>query len=143
MPRWLFATLLLIQTHFAASYLVPLDDTSRDAFGGLLRWAWPWEIGDSGLLGEITATSAPSVGFLVAISAGVILFMAVLAVFGYWVPFVWWKSLVIVGSVLSVILMIGFFDAAKVLPITLAAFLLWSTATDRVLADRVSAREVP
>jgi hypothetical protein len=140
MPRWLFATLLLIQTHFAASYLVPLDETSRDAFGGLLRWAWPWEIGDSGLFGEITATNVPLAGFFIAVSAGGALFMALLAVIGYWVPSAWWKTLVVAGSVLSVILMIGFFDATKVLPIALAVFLLWSTATDRVLVDRASAR---
>ncbi len=50
MAKWLFATLLVLQAHFAASYLVPLDREAQGAFGGLLRWAWPWSEGDSGPL---------------------------------------------------------------------------------------------
>ena len=47
--NWLFAALLLLQAHFAASYLVPLDREAQATFGGLLRWAWLWSIGDGGL----------------------------------------------------------------------------------------------
>jgi hypothetical protein len=38
--KWLFAALLVLQAHFAASYLVPLDREAQATFGGLLRWAW-------------------------------------------------------------------------------------------------------
>jgi hypothetical protein len=41
MAKWLFAALLVLQAHFAASYLVPLDREAQATFGGLLRWAWP------------------------------------------------------------------------------------------------------
>ena len=53
--RWLFAALLVLQAHFVASYLVPLDREAQGTFGGLLRWAWPWSVGDGGLLGRIPA----------------------------------------------------------------------------------------
>src|SRR5918994_566420 len=39
MLKWLFAALLVLQAHFAASYLVPLDREAQGTFGGLLRWA--------------------------------------------------------------------------------------------------------
>jgi hypothetical protein len=48
MLKWLFAVLLVLQAHFAASYLVPLDREAQATFGGLLRWAWPWSIGSAG-----------------------------------------------------------------------------------------------
>ena len=51
MSKWLLAVLLVLQAHFAASYLVPLDRGTQGEFGGLLRWVWPWAIGDGGLLG--------------------------------------------------------------------------------------------
>ena len=33
--KWLFAVLLVLQAHFAASYLVPLDSGAQREFGGL------------------------------------------------------------------------------------------------------------
>jgi hypothetical protein len=39
MLKWLLAALLVLQAHFAASYLVPLDREAQGALGGLLRWA--------------------------------------------------------------------------------------------------------
>jgi hypothetical protein len=38
MSKWLFAALLVLQAHFAALYLVPLDREVQGTFGGLLRW---------------------------------------------------------------------------------------------------------
>jgi hypothetical protein len=35
--KWLFAVLLVLEAHFAASYLVPLDREAQQTFGGLLR----------------------------------------------------------------------------------------------------------
>jgi hypothetical protein len=54
--KWLFATLLVVQAYFAASYLVPLYTEAQRAFGGLLRWVWPWLTGDGGILGRIPAS---------------------------------------------------------------------------------------
>ncbi len=71
MLKWLFAALLVLQAHFAASYLVPLDREAQGEFGGLLRWAWPWSDGDSGPLGQVMAYSGfPLSGFFLAATAG-------------------------------------------------------------------------
>jgi hypothetical protein len=51
MSKELLAALLVLQAHFAASYLVPLDREAQETLGGLLRWAWPWSGGYSGPLG--------------------------------------------------------------------------------------------
>jgi hypothetical protein len=117
--KWLFAVLLVLQAHFAASYLVPLDIGAQREFGGLLRWAWPWSIGDGGLLGRIPASGEyPIVGVWLAGGAALMLVLAALAVMG-WVPFVWWRPLAVGGTVLSLILMVGFFGATKLLPMAL------------------------
>jgi hypothetical protein len=41
MVRWLFAVLLVLQAHFAASYLVPLDREAQGELGGLLSEPGP------------------------------------------------------------------------------------------------------
>jgi hypothetical protein len=98
MMKWLFVALLVVQAHFAASYLVPLDEQAQRTFGGLLRWAWPWAIGDGGPLGRMTSTGFPIQGFFLAVTAAGVLILAVLAVLGIWVPFHWWRVLAITGA---------------------------------------------
>jgi hypothetical protein len=130
MPKWFFAMLLVLQAHFAASFLVPLDAASQKEFGGLLRWGWPWSDGDSGPLGTVTATSGfPFVGFLLAVSAAAVLILAAMAVLGWWVPVRWWRTLAIGGAALSLMLMILFLGFTKLLPIAVALFVIWSTIT--------------
>ncbi|HEX6349136.1 MAG TPA: hypothetical protein VF160_07065 [Candidatus Dormibacteraeota bacterium] len=110
--------LLLLQTHFAASYLVPLDKRAQGEFGGLLQVAWPWAYGNGGPLGQITLGSGfPIVGFWIAMSAALLFAMAALAVGGLWVPFPWWRTLAVGGAVFSIALMVLFFDPTKLLPI--------------------------
>src|SRR5215207_6046313 len=121
MLKWLFAALLVLQAHFAASYLVPLDREAQGTFGGLLRWAWPWAIGDGGLLGRIPASGDYPV-------SGV--FLAGLAVVGIWVPFGWWRVLAMGGAILSLFLMVGFFGATKLLPMALDIVVLWAAITN-------------
>jgi hypothetical protein len=129
MSRWIFAALLVLQAHFAASYIVPLDKAGQGAFGGLLRWAWPWAIGDGGFLGPITTPGSPVAGFfLAAITAGVSV-LATVAVLGIWIPFGWWRTLAIGGSVLLLALMVLFFGPTKVLPMAVALGVLWIAAT--------------
>jgi hypothetical protein len=122
--KWSFATLLAIQAHFAVSYLVPLDAQAQTAFWGLLPWAWPWRIGDHGPLGQMTATGFPITGFFLAVTAGSVLILAALAVLRIWVPFGWWRPLAIAGAVMSVLLMMLFFGATKLLPIGTALVIL-------------------
>ena len=136
MLRWLFVALLALQAHFAASYLVPLDEQAQRTFGGLLKWAWPWAIGDSGPLGRMTSAGFPLPGFFLAVTTAGLLILAVLAVLGIWLPFHWWRALAITGGVLSLILMALFFGFTKLLPIATAlvilaaAFDYWSPMED-------------
>lgn len=37
MSKWLFTALLVLQAHFSASYLVPLNREAQGEFSGLLR----------------------------------------------------------------------------------------------------------
>jgi len=135
MLKWLFAALLVLQAHFAASYLVPLDREAQGTFGGLLRWAWPWAIGDGGLLGRIPASGDyPVSGVFLAGSAAGLFFLAALAVVGIWVPFGWWRVLAMGGAILSLFLMVGFFGATKLLPMALDLVVLWAAITDRMSA---------
>jgi hypothetical protein len=84
--RWLLVIVLGLQAHFAASYLVPLDERSQREFGGLLRWLWPWADGDGGPLGRVTvAQGFPLSGFVLAAAAGTAFVLAALAGAGWWV----------------------------------------------------------
>jgi hypothetical protein len=128
--KWLLAALLVLQAHFAASYLVPLDSEAQQTFGGLLRWAWPWAIGDSGLLGRIPASGEyPISGVFLAGSAALMFIFAALAVMGWWVPFGWWRVLAMGGAILSLSLMAGFFGATKLVPMALDLVVLWAATT--------------
>ncbi len=116
--KWLFAVLLVLEAHFAASYLVPLDAASQREFGGMLRWAWPWANGDHGVLGTVTTSSGfPVAGFFIAVTAAGLLILAALAVAGWWVPFPLWRALAISGAALSILLMLLFFGPTKLVPI--------------------------
>ena len=130
MGKWLVVTLLLIGTHFTASYLVPLDRPSQATFGGLLRWAWPWSEGDHGPLGTMTAGGFPMIGFYLAVTAAAALLMSALALAGLWVPVGWWRVLALVGAALSVCVLALFFGPTKVLPIALN-FAIIAAATGR------------
>jgi hypothetical protein len=133
--KWLFAVLLVLQAHFAASYLVPLDREAQATFGGLLRWVWPWSIGDGGLLGRIPPSGEyPLFGVWLGGGAALLFILAALAVVGWWVPFGWWRFLAMGGAILSLLLMVGFFGATKVLPMALDLLVLWLAITDRIPA---------
>jgi fluoride ion exporter CrcB/FEX len=137
MLRWQFVFLLALQAHFAASYLVPLDEQAQREFGGLLRWAWPWAIGDHGPLGRMTATGFPLAGFFLAVTAATVLGLAALALLRTWVPFDWWRALAITGAVSSLCLMALFLGSTKLLPMATALAILaaglgyWSPMTTR------------
>jgi hypothetical protein len=131
MSKWLFAALLVLQAHFAASYLVPLDREAQGTFGGLLRWAWPWSIGDGGLLGRIPASGDyPVSGVFLGGIAAVAFFLAAMAVVGIWVPLGWWRMLATGGAILSLLLMAGFFGATKLLPMAFDLVVLWAAITN-------------
>jgi hypothetical protein len=121
MSKWILVVLLGLEVHFAASYLVPLDEPSQHEFGGLLRWFWPWANGDGGPLGQITtANGFPVTGFFLAVTAAGVLALAALAVAGIWVPVFWWRALAALGAVLLLCLMVVFFGPTKLIPMAFA-----------------------
>ena len=124
MARWIFIILLAIQAHFAASYLVPLNEQAQRTFAGLLRWLWPWSIGDGGPLGRITSSGFPLPGFFLAVTAAGVLILAALAAARVWVPLDWWRALAVAGAVLSLLLMVLFLGPTKLLPIGTALGIL-------------------
>ena len=121
----------MLQAHFAASYLVPLDAQAQGGFGGLLRWAWPWATGDGGQLGTVTTSSGfPISGFFIAVTVAGLFILAALAMLGIWVPFAWWRILAIGGAVLSLFLMVMFFGSTKLLPIASDLVVFWAALTN-------------
>ena len=60
--------------------------------------------------------------------------LAALVVMGWWVPFGWWRVLAMGGAILSLLLMVGFFGATKLLPMALDLVVLWLVITDRMSA---------
>jgi hypothetical protein len=121
MSKWILVAFLVLQAHFAASYLVPLDAQSAREFGGLLRWFWPWAYGDAGPLGQITPGSGfPLPGFYLAATAGGVLLLAALAAAGIWVPAAWWRALAAAGAALLLCLMALFLGPTKLVPMVAA-----------------------
>src|SRR5919204_6316286 len=117
MSKWILVALLVLQAHFAASYLVPLDEPSQREFGSLLRWVWPWAGGDGGLLGRVTTgEGTPLPSLFLALLAGAAFLLAALAVIGWWVPAAWVRPLAGAGAVLLLGLMALFFGPTKLIP---------------------------
>ena len=136
MSKWVLVAVLGLQAHFAASYLVPLDERSQGEFGGLLRWFWPWAYGDGGPLGQIAmGADLPLPGLFLAISAATLFVLAALAAAGIWVPAGWWRGLAAVGAVLLVCLMAQFFGPAKLIPLAFALGTLYVALTNWTLFE--------
>ncbi len=126
MSNWVLVVLLGLQAHFAASYIVPLDRQAQGAFGGLLRWFWPWADGDGGPLGRVTAGEGfPIAGFFLAAITAVLFILAALAAADVWVPARWWRPLSVVGATLLVCLMGLFFGPTKLIPAGVALATLY------------------
>jgi hypothetical protein len=128
MSKWVMVALLLLQAHFAASFLLPLDAPSQREFGGLLRWVWPWSDGDGGPLGRIvTGGELPLPALWLALGAGTTLIAAALAAAGWWVPAAWLRPLATVGAALLLGLMALFLGPTKIMPAAFAALTLYVT----------------
>lgn len=125
MHRWMLIVLLFVGTHFGASYLVPLREADRGALFGLLRWVWPWGVGDRGFLGVQDGLQVPMPGFWLAMVAAGALAAAGLALLGWIVPTGWWRTLAAIGAGALLVTVLGFLGWTKLLPIALAIVLLW------------------
>ena len=108
----LLALVLVLGAHFAMTFNVP-------ARPGKAWLGWPFAIGETGWFGGVigrSAAPAPYGAALAALAVGGFV-MAILSVFGLWVPQGWWPLLAAVAAVLSLGLMASFFKANKVLAI--------------------------
>jgi hypothetical protein len=86
-------------------------------------------------LGRIpTSGEYPITGVWLAGTAALAFILAALAVMGWWVPFGWWRVLAMGGAILSLLLMVGFFGATKLVPMALDLVVLWAAITDRMSA---------
>jgi hypothetical protein len=126
MSKWMLVTILALEAHFAASYLVPLDGGAQNEFGGLLRWFWPWSYGDTGPLGHVTeGQDLPLGGLLLALSSAALLLLAALSAAGAWVPSAWSRWLGGGGAILLLGLLSLFIGPTKVVPLVAAAATLY------------------
>jgi hypothetical protein len=123
-PQWLLVILLLVGVHCGASYLVPLQPPDQGLFGGLLRWVWPWGVGDKRFLGHIYGSTMPMIRFALTMGTTTAFALATLGVLGWGVPQGWWKSLTFAGSALTLLAAAVFLGATKLLPIALSLLLL-------------------
>lgn len=115
MSKWVKAALLLVQTHFAASYMAPTLPGL-----GAFNYVWPWAIGDAGLFGHHPTL----LGIAFAGVAALASFLALLAVLEIAFPRGWWRHLAMVGAALELILMIGYFAPTKLLAMALDVVML-------------------
>jgi hypothetical protein len=130
MWTWLVVGLLVLQTHFAISYIVPIDRANLDGWlQVLISWVFPWGQGDRGLLNASGSSEGFALGFFIAATATLLSVAALLAVFGLVVPHDWWKALTIGGAVVSLVLLVGFFEPHKVLPIVFEAAVIVAIVT--------------
>ena len=82
-------------------------------------------------MGRIPASGEyPISGVWLAGGAALAFFLAALAVMGWWTPFGWWRALTVGGALLSLLLMMGFFGATKVLPVALDLIVAWAAITE-------------
>jgi hypothetical protein len=120
MSKWLWALVLVIQAHFAASYVAPTQPHL-----GLFNYVWPWAAGDRGIL----RVHPNLLGIALAGSSALASLLAALAVAGIRVPQAWWPGLAMVGAALELVLMIEFFGPTKLPPLALDIAVLAAVLT--------------
>ena len=81
-------------------------------------------------MGRIAISGFPVAGFFLAVTTAGVYILAALAVVGWWVPFGWWRVLAIVGAILSLVLMVSFFGATKLVPMAPDLVVLWAAITN-------------
>jgi hypothetical protein len=119
----------------AAMGLILLDRGAQREFGGLLRWAWPWSIGDGGLLDRIPASGEYLISGVFLAGAAALMFILANAGSDGVVGSVWLvEGSGYGGAILSLLLMMGFFGAAKRLSVALDLVILWAAIIDRLPA---------
>jgi hypothetical protein len=112
--KLLLALALVLGAHFAMTFNVP-------ARVGKAWLGWPFAIGDSGRLGAVIGRSGARTPLTAALAAGATagFVLAILSLFGLWVPQRWWQLLATVAALLSLVLMGFFLRANKLVAIAI------------------------
>jgi hypothetical protein len=130
MTTWMVALLLALQAHFAISYIVALDRANLEGWlPQLISWAFPWGQGDRGFLNPTGSTEAMALGFFIAAGSTLLSLAGVLSVLGIWLPREWWRPLAAAAAAVSLILLLGFFEPHKIVPILFNAGVLAALLT--------------
>ncbi len=110
----LLALALVLGAHFAMTFNVPTR--AGKAWPG-----WPLALGDSGSIAGVIGRSGARTPFAAALAAGATagFVLAILSLFGLWVPQRWWQLLATVASFCPLVLMEFFFRTNKLLAIAI------------------------
>lgn len=111
--RWLFAGLLLFHGWVHVLFVFPKPEPAPAPGGGA---AWPFDMGQSWLIGNLGLDTAlvRSLGVLLVAVVVVAFALAALSTVGVIVPTGWWPGLLI-GSALASTLLLGLFSSPMLL----------------------------
>ncbi len=122
--RWLLAGLLLFHGWVHAMFLFPNPEPATASAGGA---AWPFDLGQSWLIGNfgLDPDAVRSLGVVVIAVVVVAFALAALSTVGVIVPAAWWTG-ILVGSALASMLLLGlFFSPMLLLGFAIDLAVLW------------------
>jgi hypothetical protein len=121
---WLLAALLLGHGLAHLAFVVPAPDPARTSGAGM---PWPFDLGDSWLVGRVglEASLVRAVGRALTAFVVAAALLAALATVGILVAAVWWPGLVVALAVGSMLLLTLRFSPAFLIGFGIDAALLW------------------
>jgi len=127
----LMLVLLLLGAQLNLTALVPLqagDPPPPWWVGG--RLLWPFAVETSTVLppGDVLNTLTP----ILAIASAISFLLAAAALLRWVVPGKWFRGLIVVGAVLSIVLQVIWFSGWAILPLLVDAVLLWAVFGRRI-----------
>ena len=128
LEQLLAAGALFVAAHFAMGYLNP----SAGGSGGTLLFPYATNAPTRWLFGSLErGPLALLIPILIGLAGIAVLafFLALLAIFGLWVPVAWWSSLVLVGVASSTVVLVLHPSPWIVVPLLVNAVLAWVVLT--------------
>ena len=119
--RFAIILLLLLGAHFSLTAFVPTTAGKGWALWPLAADSKPW----LGFIGGLPQQAGSVITPLLAGLAGLGFLAAVASFFGVVIPVDWWRPLVLVSAVASMLLYALYFGLWALLPIVIDAVLLW------------------
>jgi hypothetical protein len=127
----LMLVLLLLAAQLNLTAIVPLQSGDPPPpwwVGGMLLWPFAVETRTLLPAGDLLNTLTP----ILAISSAVLFLMAAAALLRRFVPEQWFRSLIIVGTALSIVLQVIWFSGWAIFPLLVDIALLWAVFGQRV-----------